>query len=150
MRIIHDSGEIWLREVDLARALGMEDFANQNIEKSVDKKHCTAYEAMSSLSRIHPNTTFINETDMNLLIICSRKPKAADFAEWVCSEVLSSIRKTARYEIENPDLNPNKKLNEYLERAVEKQDKEMEQFENYNMAKKFLQYEIIMYTVQQQ
>ncbi len=39
------------------------------------------------------DTVFINEPGLYHLIFRSNKPKAKEFADWVCSEVLPSIRK---------------------------------------------------------
>ena len=41
--------------------------------------------------------TFINEANLYRLIFRSRKPAAKAFSDWVCEEVLPSIRKTGMY-----------------------------------------------------
>jgi prophage antirepressor-like protein len=43
--------------------------------------------------------TFISESGLNKLIFKSRTPAAEAFQDWVCEEVLPSIRKTGRYEL---------------------------------------------------
>ena len=42
-------------------------------------------------------TIFVNEAGLYKLIFRSNKPKAEEFANWVCEEVLPSIRKTGGY-----------------------------------------------------
>jgi prophage antirepressor-like protein len=45
-------------------------------------------------------TAFVNESGLYSLIGSSRKPEAKKFKKWVNSEVLPSIRKTGRYDIQ--------------------------------------------------
>lgn len=60
----------------------------------------------------NPNMTFIDEGNLYQVIFQSRKPNAAKFKEWVCYEVLPSIRKHGAYMtaqtiedvLKNPDL----------------------------------------------
>lgn len=56
----------------------------------------------------NPNMTFIDEGNLYQVIFQSRKPNAAKFKEWVCYEVLPSIRKHGMYATEellnNPDF----------------------------------------------
>ena len=62
--------------------------------------------------RGNPNMTFIDEGNLYQVIFQSRKPNAAKFKEWVCYEVLPSIRKHGAYMtaqtiddiLKNPDL----------------------------------------------
>ena len=46
------------------------------------------------------NTIFINESGLYSLIMSSKKQEAKQFKHWVTSEVLPSIRKTGKYEME--------------------------------------------------
>lgn len=94
---------------------------NKSISKSINEKYTTSYEDLlgCTLSRychipnIQPQTTFVNETGVNMFVIRSRMPTAEKFAEWVCGEVLPSIRKHNKYEID-PKSNPYKELNDVL------------------------------------
>lgn len=45
------------------------------------------------------NMVFISEPALYEIAFHSRKPKAREFVEWVCEEVLPSIRKTGSYHI---------------------------------------------------
>ena len=119
--IIDNDGNIWFKGVDLARALEMEN-TKQNVHETIDKKYCKSYEELRAsltlprdIPNLHPKTTFVNETGMNMFLMRSRKPKAELFTEWVCGEVLPSIRRTNKYEIEPAD-NPYKELNDYLKK----------------------------------
>lgn len=44
-------------------------------------------------------TYFINEQNMYRVIMRSDKPQAEKFQDWVCGEVLPTIRKTGKYEV---------------------------------------------------
>jgi prophage antirepressor-like protein len=46
----------------------------------------------------------ISESGLYSLIFTSRKPEAKSFRKWVTSEVLPSIRKTGKYEVNQPGL----------------------------------------------
>ena len=57
--------------------------------------------------------TFINEAGLYKLILRSKLPAAEDFSDWVCSEVLPSIRKTGKYSIvAKPEHIPNPRRRE--------------------------------------
>lgn len=50
-----------------------------------------------TFQRGNPNATFIDEGNLYQVIFQSRKPNAAKFKEWVCYEVLPTIRKHGAY-----------------------------------------------------
>lgn len=50
------------------------------------------------------NMTFINESNLYRLIMGSRKPEAKLFSDWICNEVIPSIRRTGQYNLENPTI----------------------------------------------
>lgn len=117
-------GEPWFRGVDIARSLDMEDPHN-SISKTIDSEYTKSYKNISSnrilyrdIHGMHPETTFVNETGMNMFIIRSRMPKAEEFARWVCGVVLPAIRKNNKYEINSQD-NPYKELNDLLRQRNE-------------------------------
>ena len=47
----------------------------------------------------NPNTIYISESGLYRLILKSRKPQAEAFQDWVCQEVLPSIRDTGSYSL---------------------------------------------------
>lgn len=132
--IIDEDGSIWFKGVDLAKALELDD-PNQS---TIDRKYCKSFEELTAdnihtchIPILHPKTTFINETGVNMFILKSRKPKTEAFVEWVCEVVLPSICRTNKYEID-PDDNPYKEMNKYLK----------EQVKNVEMEKTARQHEI--------
>lgn len=72
--------------------------------------------------RGNPNMTFIDEGNLYQVIFQSRKPNAVKFKEWICYEVLPSIRKHGAY-ITDEVLKDDKKLNETIQ-AIKEEYKE--------------------------
>lgn len=50
-------------------------------------------------------TYFVNEPNLYKTILKSDKPQARKFEDWVCEEVLPSIRKTGSYAVANKEKN---------------------------------------------
>ena len=72
--------------------------------------------------RGNPNMTFIDEGNLYQVIFQSRKLNAVKFKEWICYEVLPSIRKHGAY-ITDEVLKDDKKLNETIQ-AIKEEYKE--------------------------
>ena len=66
--------------------------------------------------------TFVNESGLYRIIFKSRKEKALEFQDWVCSEVIPSIRKHGAYITEDV-IKDDKKLNEAIQ-AIKEQYKD--------------------------
>lgn len=73
-------------------------------------------------NRGNPNMTFIDEGNLYQVIFQSRKPNAVKFKEWICYNVIPSIRKHGAY-ITKDVLNDDNKLNEVI-RAIKEEYKE--------------------------
>ncbi|HEY9835364.1 MAG TPA: Bro-N domain-containing protein [Vampirovibrionales bacterium] len=58
----------------------------------------------------------ISESGLYRIVLTSRKPQAEPFQDWVCQEVLPSIRKTGQYAITN-EPTPKPVLGAYMERV---------------------------------
>lgn len=105
VRTILIDNEPWFCLVDVCRILGIgnpTDVKNRLMKNGVD-----TIEGIDSLGR-KQNTNFINEPNLYKVVFQSRKPEAEQFANWVTSEVLPSIRKHGLYAKEellsDPDL----------------------------------------------
>ena len=96
-----ESGEPLFAAVDVARALG---YANT---RDAISKHCKGVVKRDGVARTtnqHGVVTnqvvemsFINEGDVLRLIMRSKLPQAEAFQDWVCEEILPSIRKHGAY-----------------------------------------------------
>lgn len=86
-------GTIWFLAKNIADALGY----NQT-QKALD--HCRQSSILDDLNKInilHPMSKWIPESDLYRLVMKSTLPKAELLQDWVCGEVIPSIRKTGSY-----------------------------------------------------
>jgi len=111
-----DGNECWVRAKDITDFLGYYDtkFAMKMYVTVLNKKQYKAFNKdrfkLSMYSShnskvIEPNTLFINESGLYSLTLKSNKPHAILFRNWVCDEVLPSIRKTGKYDA-TKSINP--------------------------------------------
>lgn len=98
VRALNIDGEPWFVASDIAKALGYTNPRKAIIDhcKGVTKRDTPTSSGVQSIS-------YINEGDMYRLIMKSKLPSAEKFEEWVCNEVLPTIRKTGGY-VSNEDL----------------------------------------------
>ena len=114
-----NTGDVWFNLNDVCNAL---DIKNPSDAKTtLTSKGITILNvreldntlgSSEGIPRGNPNMTFIDEGNLYQVIFQSRKPNAAKFKEWVCYEVLPSIRKHGAYMtaqtiedvLKNPDL----------------------------------------------
>ncbi len=110
VRIVEHNGEPWFVASDVAKALGYDNPANAvNV-------HCKKANkiTLSPHSGGRKNTTFlppiqiniIPESDVYRLVMRSNLPKAIEFQDWVCEEVIPAIRKSGGYMAAKPDDTP--------------------------------------------
>lgn len=92
-----ENGKVLFRANDVAKALGYVETA-----KAV-RTHCkgvsvldTPYENQLGTIVMQP-TKYISEADVYRLVMRSKLPEAEKFQDWVCEEVLPSIRKHGGY-----------------------------------------------------
>lgn len=96
VRVVLRDGEPWFVGMDVARALGY-----QHPSQAV-QDHCRKTNKITQVSdtptSVPPvNLIIIPESDVYRLIMRSQLPSAERFQDWVCEEVLPSIRKTGGY-----------------------------------------------------
>lgn len=133
-----NTGDVWFCLVDVCKALDINN--SRNVKASLMDRGLISLNVKELGSSVHtmdgtptedldntitqsdetptkdlggnPNMTFIDEGNLYQVIFQSRKPNAAKFKEWVCYEVLPSIRKHGAYMtaqtiddiLKNPDL----------------------------------------------
>lgn len=109
VRVVDNNGGLWLVGKDVATVLKYSNPPKALRDHVPDKFKRTE-------RIVHPlggaqDTILINEAGMYKLVMRSKLPKAEEFSDWVCEEVLPSIRKTGMYAtpakveeiISNPD-----------------------------------------------
>lgn len=118
-----NTGDVWFCLADVCKAL--EIVNPSNVKAVLTSKGLTSLNVRELDNTLHsmegipteemrgnPNMTFIDEGNLYQVIFQSRKPNAAKFKEWVCYEVIPSIRKHGAYMtaetieevLKNPDL----------------------------------------------
>lgn len=102
MRVVELNGEAFFVGRDVAIALGYSN-PRDALAKHVPDKY--KRESQIAIPSGVQNMTVINEAGLYKLIFASKLPKAIDFSDWVCEEVLPSIRKTGKYFIEKTEPN---------------------------------------------
>lgn len=125
-----NTGEIWFCLADVCKALDIKNLGNvkatltskglislnkRELDNNIHTMDVIPTEDLDNTvsqtdgnNRGNPNMTFIDEGNLYQIIFQSRKPNAAKFKEWVCYEVLPTIRRTGMYAtsdlLDNPDL----------------------------------------------
>jgi len=115
VRIVDQSGGLWFIRNDVCDALGHKN------PSQATATHCKP-EGVQNLEILTQggiqNVVVINEANLNRLIMRSKVEHAIQFQDWVCEEVIPSIRKTGGYNV-NPitqlgDILDNPALNNQL------------------------------------
>lgn len=99
IRTIEKDGEPLFCLVDVARALKYANSAN------AVTKYCKGVTVlMTPTSGGSQNIKYGTESEVYRLVLKSKAPNAEKFQDWICEEVLPSIRKTGGYIATTPDM----------------------------------------------
>lgn len=88
-------GVIWFVAKDMAEALEYPE--SKNALRLCKNSNSPPNGELNKINDLPPATKWINESDLYRLIMHSTKPEAEKFQDWVCEEVLPTIRKTGSY-----------------------------------------------------
>lgn len=92
---IGPDGQPWFAAMDVAKALGYEDPSRAVIQHC---RKCNKITQIGDSSKKPPrNINIVPEQDVYRLIMRSNMPIAERFQDWVCEDVLPSIRKHGMY-----------------------------------------------------
>lgn len=98
VRTIVIDGDVWFVAKDICDAM---DIVNvSQAVSSLDDDERLIYTL--DISGQNRDTLLISESGMYSVVLVSRKPQAKEFKKWITSAVIPSIRKTGKYEIEQP------------------------------------------------
>ena len=101
VRIVVDkNNEVWFCLIDVCRILEINHVAT--VVNRLNPDGVVNNHSVDTLGR-RQELTFINEPNLYETIFKSRKPEAEDLKRWVFTNVLPSIRKTGRYDINDDD-----------------------------------------------
>ncbi len=103
VRVVMIEGEPWFVGKDVATALGYAKPADAIREHVPDKfKGVCEMETPGGKQKV----VVINEAGMYKLVMRSKLESAEKFSDWVCGDVLISIRKTGSYSVNKNDRDP--------------------------------------------
>jgi prophage antirepressor-like protein len=103
VRTLMINGEPWIVAQDVCAVLGLGN--TTDALKGIRKDRLAFSEVIDSLGRKH-KVKVINESGLYRLILRSNKPDAERFQDWICDDVLPSIRKTGKFQVDVPFLVP--------------------------------------------
>ena len=96
LRTEERNGEVWFCLADICGPLGLRAGA---VKGRLKEDGINSIDTVDSAGRRN-SLLFVTEGNLYRAIFQSRKPEAERFADWVTEEVLPSIRKTGRYEVQ--------------------------------------------------
>lgn len=91
VRALLIDGEPWFVGKDVAKALGYKR-ERDALKQHVPDKYKKLWQITTSGQR--RNVTLINEAGLYKLIFASKLPSAEKFSDWVCEDVMPTLRKT--------------------------------------------------------
>jgi prophage antirepressor-like protein len=95
VRVVQDEhGDLWWVATDICKILGLTN-PTEALKSLEDDEKSTL-----RISEGGPERNIINEPGLYSLIIRSNKPEAKNFKRWITHNVLPTIRKTGKYEIQ--------------------------------------------------
>lgn len=100
---VAENGEPLFCLADVCRALGLEQ--SHRVKPRLQQNGVTTITVIDSMNR-EQKANFITEPNLYKCIFQSRKKEAEQFQDWVCGEVLPSIRKSGGYMIARVDETP--------------------------------------------
>ena len=123
VRTVTINGEDWFVGIDVATALGYQN-GSRDINRHVDNEDKIEIPFFDGNQT--RNVIAINESGMYSMIFCSKLDSAKRFKHWVTSEVLPTLRKTGRYDV-------NSKMDSYqIEDPIERAKRWIEEQEEKN------------------
>lgn len=99
VRVVMIDGEPWFVAKDVATALGYSN-PQKAVRDHIPDKFKMVNESFTLGQGSSP--VLINEAGLYKLVMRSELESAEKFSDWVCGDVLTSIRKTGSYSIQNP------------------------------------------------
>ena len=103
VRVISVNGDPWFVATDICEILEVRNVSQALSRLDDDEKNTII---LNDGNRGNPNTAIISESGLYSLTLGSRKPQAKDFKRWVTHEILPTIRKTGKYEVEQKPIAP--------------------------------------------
>lgn len=93
IEVIERNGEPWIFAKEVCEALGYSNISKALLNVREKWKGITSRDTLKGKQSV----SIINEAGLFALVMKSKMPKAVEFQDWVCEEVLPSIRKHGVY-----------------------------------------------------
>ena len=93
IEVIERNGEPWICAKGVCEALGYSNLSKALLNVREKWKGITSRDTLKGKQSV----SIINEAGLFALVMKSKMPKAVEFQDWVCEEVLPSIRKHGLY-----------------------------------------------------
>lgn len=125
VRTITKDEEIWFVAKDICGILGLNNISKALENHREEKDKCViricdiTNSDTTSKSRKTQDMLCINEQGLYKLIFKSRKPFAEEFQDWLCEEVIPSIRKDGMYINREEEMESQEELIKATEQALE-------------------------------
>jgi prophage antirepressor-like protein len=119
VRITGTSEKPMFAAKDICKILGLSN-VTETLRNIPDKWKCSV--RMNTLNRGLQNTSVVTEAGLYKIVMRSDKKIAEKFQEFVCEEILPSIRKTGEYKLEEY-----KKILEEKNKEIEENEKKLEE-----------------------
>ena len=97
VRTVTINGEPWFVLIDVCRILNIQNPRDAAAKNLPPKDRAKIYVSSADQGR---RMWVVNEPGVYRLILRSNKPEAERFQDWICREVLPSIRKTGRFQLD--------------------------------------------------
>ncbi|MCP1224855.1 Bro-N domain-containing protein [Sebaldella sp. S0638] len=95
VRTVTINNEIWFVLTDICKILGIKNITQMASRLDEDER------SMFNIGR-QGKANIINESGLYKVLFRSDKPEAKEFSNWITKEVIPSIRKTGKYDINQP------------------------------------------------
>lgn len=110
VRVVMQDEDPWFVASDVAKALGYEK-PNNAVNEHCKKMNKITLDPnlggrVATVSTPPIQAIIIPESDVYRLVMRSNLPRAVEFQDWICEEVIPSIRKTGGYLATKPDDTP--------------------------------------------
>ena len=99
VRTVIINNEIWFVLRDVCAIMGLSNMSV--VKQRLQEDGVSSTYLIDSMGR-KQKATIINEANLYLCILRSDKPEAKEFSNWITKEVIPSIRKIGKYDINKP------------------------------------------------
>jgi prophage antirepressor-like protein len=117
VRILIRQEEVWFVAPDVCKVLGHSN-SSQAVKDNCKPEGVSQAEMLDKMNRSQ-QVTIVNEANLYRLVMRSKVENALHFQDWVVEEILPSIRKTGKYELQKDSLTAMNLMRQQLDYLIE-------------------------------